>query len=378
MMVILSLKDLVVKFSERPGYAIRCAAVERLILQGGDRACVIIRTLVEATVEFQDLEDLILLLSIVIVSWNVKDLLRACLRSVETEVRRSGLSVEVLVVDNASSDGSVAMVMAEFPWVKLIVNDTNVGFTRANNQASSQAQGDYLLLLNPDTELRVGSLSSMTEFMEKHRDVGVLGPQLLYGDGIIQSSRRRFPTLATALVESTILQRYMPNIGLLRRYYMTDTPDNEIQEVDWVVGACFMVRREALSQVGMLDERYYMYSEELDWCYRIKQAGWHVVYFPLAKVIHHEAKSSEQDITLRNIYFHESKCRFFGKHYGRWQEVTLRTFIFLTFLFQLFEESLKFVLVSRNRGMRVQRLLMLLRVSRWQISRLPLTLLGRS
>lgn len=313
-------------------------------------------------------------LSVVIVSWNVEGLLRACLRSVVKELGGApsdeALSAEVFVVDNASSDGSVEMVASEFPQVKLIANQVNVGFTRGNNQALRQARGRYVCLLNPDCEVLPGALRRMIGYADAHPEVGAIGPQLLFPDGSVQSSRRRFPTLLTGFLESTILQRYFPHSRAVRAYYCSDQADDTIQEVDWLVGACLMLRREALDQVGLLDEGFFMYSEELDWCYRAKKAGWRIVYLPEAKIVHHEGKSSEQNLVNRNIHFHDSKCRFFAKHYGAWQGFVLRLFIFLTFLYQIVEESVKLVVVARNRQMRRARVAMLAQVSQHQLKTL--------
>ena len=222
-------------------------------------------------------------LSIVIVSWNVRDLLRRCLQSVVTEAQPSpddgvfrlgDWEVEILVVDNASTDGSSEMVRDEFPQILLIANDENRGFTAANNQGLALSQGRYLLLLNPDTEIVGDALAAMIGYAQANGEVGALGPRLLNTDSSPQSSRRRFPTFSTALVESTVVQEWWDDNRILRRYYMADTPDDAIQRVDWVVGACLLVRRQAYEQVGGLDEGFFMYSEELDWCRRIKSAGW--------------------------------------------------------------------------------------------------------
>ncbi len=313
-------------------------------------------------------------LSVVIVSWNVEGLLRACLRSVADELAGASsdqaLSAEVFVVDNASSDRTVDMVASEFPHVKLIANQANVGFTRGNNQALQQARGRYVCLLNPDCEILPGALRRMIDYADAHPEVGAIGPQLLFADGSIQSSRRRFPTLRTGFLESTILQRWFPHSRAIQEYYCSDRVDDTIQEVDWLVGACLMLRREALDQVGLLDEGFFMYSEELDWCYRAKTAGWRVFYLPLARVVHHEGKSSEQNLVDRNTHFHDSKCRFFSKHHGAWQGFLLRLFIFLTFLYQIVEESAKFIVVARNRQMRRSRLSMLAQASRHQLKTL--------
>ncbi|MCX7707615.1 MAG: glycosyltransferase family 2 protein, partial [Anaerolineae bacterium] len=270
----------------------------------------------------------------IIVSWNVRDLLRAGLRSVtggqESGVRSQDsdtcdlttdscpLTPELIVVDNASTDGSAEMVAAEFPQARLIANATNRGFTAANNQGLALARGRYVLFLNPDTEVVGDALTTMVAYMDGHPEVGALGPQLRYGDGSIQSSRRRFPTLATALFESTPLAWHWPvsHNPWARRYHMADTPDDQAQSVDWVVGAALLARREALDQVGGFDEGYFMYSEELDLCRRIKAAGWEIHYFPRAQIIHHEGKSSEQVVAARHIHFHTSRVRYFRKFHG--------------------------------------------------------------
>jgi N-acetylglucosaminyl-diphospho-decaprenol L-rhamnosyltransferase len=307
-------------------------------------------------------------LTVIVVSWNVRDLLRRCLRSAfGTRHAGAGSSleqhpgaepqptVELVVVDNASVDGSPEMIRAEFPDVHLIVNDQNQGFTVGNNQGLAVSQGRYLLLLNPDTEVVGDALATMVRYMDDHPEVGVLGPQLRFPDGSLQSSRRRFPTFVTTLVESTIVQEWWTDSGVLRRYYMADTPDDAVQPVDWVVGACFLVRRQAYEQVGGLDEGFFMYSEELDWCKRIKDAGWQVVYLPTAAVIHHEGKSSEQVVPARHVHFQSSKVRYVRKHLGSFQAEVLRWFLLATYLYQLAREVLKW-LVGHKRPLRVERI----------------------
>lgn len=310
-------------------------------------------------------------ISIIIVSWNVSPLLRRCLQSIRPEVETvDGLSAEVFVVDNASSDGTVEMVRSEFPWVRLIENHRNVGFTKANNQAASLAGGRYIMPLNPDTEVAAGALRTLTRFMDAHPEAAVIGPKLLFPNGRVQSSRRRFPRYSTAFIESTILQRYFPKHPLLEEYYLADVSDDRVQSVDWVVGACMLIRSEALGSSKLFDERYFMYSEEMDLCYRLKKAGWQVIYHPGAVVVHHEAQSSDQDVLSRNIYFHDSKCKFFGKNLGPVHEEILRLFICATFVFQIVEETLKLLLVPRNRGMRKHRLSVLAGATRWHVGRI--------
>jgi hypothetical protein len=292
-------------------------------------------------------------LTVIIVSWNVRELLRRCLLSLGAPTLE-GTPTQVIVVDNASSDGSPEMVAAEFPTVLLIRNAENRGFTAANNQGLALSQGRSLLLLNPDAEMVGSALATMTGYMETHPRVGALGPQLRYADGSLQSSRRRFPTLATAFCESTVLQEWSADNRILRRYTMVDTPDDAVQPVDWLVGACLMVRREAFEQVGGLDEGFFMYSEELDWCRRIKAAGWEVIYLPTATVIHHEGKSSEQVVAARHIHFQSSKVRYFRKHHGSLQGELVRAFLLATYLFQAAREALKW-LVGHKRVLRAER-----------------------
>jgi GT2 family glycosyltransferase len=302
-------------------------------------------------------------LSIVIVSWNVRKLLRRCLQSVMTEAQPSpddevfrigNWGVEILVVDNASTDGSSEMVRDEFPQIHFIANDENRGFAAANNQGLALSQGRHLLLLNPDTEIVGDALATMIGYAQANGEVGALGPRLLNPDGSPQSSRRRFPTFSTGLVESTVVQEWWDDNRILRRYYMADTPDDAIQRVDWVMGACLLVRRQVYEQVGGLDEGYFMYSEELDWCRRIKDAGWEIVYLPTATIVHHEGKSSEQVVPARHIYFQSSKVRYFRKHQGAFQAEALRWFLLLTYVYQIAREALKW-LVGHKRPMRAER-----------------------
>jgi len=248
----------------------------------------------------------------------------------------------------------VEMVRAEFPGVHLIANADNRGFPAANNQGIAVAQGRYVLLLNPDTEVVGDALATMVAFADAHPDVGIVGPQLLNPDGSVQSSRRRFPTLATAFFESTWLQGYAPR-RLLERYYVLDRPDDAVQDVDWVTGAAVMARREAIEQVGLLDEGFFMYSEELDWCRRFREAGWRVVYLPAAQIVHHVGKSSEQVVAARHIHFQTSKVRYFRKYHGSLAAEALRLFLLGNYVWQLGLEGAKWLL-GHKRTLRAQRI----------------------
>ncbi len=308
-------------------------------------------------------------LSVIIVSWNVRDLLRVCLASLPAGAaaidEHPSLTVGVIVVDNASADGSAAMVADAFPDVQLIANRENRGFTGGNNQGLAVAHGRYVLFLNPDTVVSPGALSTMVAYMEAHPNVGALGPRLRYGDGSPQSSARRFPTLATALFESTPLAWHWPDNRWARAYRMDDgglqIPGYKLKvdnfqpstfqpasPVDWVVGAALLTRRAVLEQVGGFDEGYFMYSEELDWCRRAALAGWQTVYLPTAEIIHYEGKSSEQVVAARHIRFHRSRVRYFRKFHGRATAETVRLAVLGMFAVEWLLEAGKWLLGSRR------------------------------
>ena len=290
-------------------------------------------------------------LSVVILNWNVRDLLERCLAS----IRSNRYVIEMIVVDNASTDDSVAMVRSKYPHVAMIANEMNRGFTGGNNQGIAAARGRYVLVLNPDTAMVGDALDRLVDYVEAHSDVGAVGPMLLNPDRSIQSSRRRFPTVLTGFFESTWLQGLAPR-GALRRYYMEDVPANVIQDVDWLNGACTLFRREVFDRVGVYDEiNFFMYSEELDLCRRIKAAGWRIVYVPDAQVVHYEGKSSEQAVAARHIRFNTSKVRYFRKWHGRMTASVLRVWLLSQYAGQIGLEAIKWALGHR-RELRRQRI----------------------
>jgi N-acetylglucosaminyl-diphospho-decaprenol L-rhamnosyltransferase len=299
-------------------------------------------------------------LSIIIVNWNVKDLLRDCLTSIRDNI--GDTTFEVIVVDSASSDGTPQMVEEEFPWVTLIASQENLGYPRGNNMGIETSQGRNILILNPDTIVLENALGIMNNYLDEHIDVGAIGPQLLNIDGSVQSSRRHFPSLLTGMFESTWLEPLAPK-SVLNHYYARDLPDDEENDVDWVTGASLMVPRRVIDHVGLLDEGYFMYSEELDWCRRIKDAGWRIVYLPQAQIVHHVGKSSEQAITARHINFQQAKLRYYRKYHGRTTAGSLRAFLLANYLWQIVLEAVK-GLFGHKRDMRRQRV-----HSYWQVIR---------
>ncbi|MDP2728448.1 MAG: glycosyltransferase family 2 protein [Dehalococcoidia bacterium] len=253
-------------------------------------------------------------LSVIIVSYNVADLLRGCLRSV---LASRGVDQEVWVVDNCSSDGSAAMVSGEFAQVHLLESPHNGGYAYANNLALRQAQGDYLLLLNPDTVLPPDALSEMVSFMERRPEVGMAGPKLVREDGSLDlACRRSFPSPAISFYRMTGLSKRFPNSRRFGRYNLTYLNPDQEAEVDSVVGAFMMVRRQAVEQVGLLDEAFFLYGEDLDWAMRIKKSGWKVIYNPRVVVLHRKASSSTGDIRRATAEFYRSMLIFYKKHYA--------------------------------------------------------------
>jgi len=289
-------------------------------------------------------------LSIVVLNWNVCDLLDRCLASLRT----NHCALELIVVDNASHDDSVAMVRAKYPQVTLIANADNRGFTGGNNQGIEASHGRHIMVLNPDTEVLADALECLVRYLDDHREVGALGPQLLNPDRSVQSSRRRFPTLATGFFESTWLQGIAPK-RLLTHYYMDDVSPDHPHEVDWLNGACMVFRREVLDRVGAYDaQNFFMYSEELDLCRRVKEAGWKIVYLPEAQVIHYVGQSSDQAVAARHIYFQTSKVHYFRKWHGSLPATLLRLFLLGSYLWQIGLEGVKGLLGSQ-RNLRKQR-----------------------
>ncbi len=293
--------------------------------------------------------------SVVIVSYRSREHLPACLDSVRQSLAASQLSGEVIVVDNASPDGSAQLVATHYPWVRLVANPTNRGFAAAANQGMRLARGRVVVLLNPDTRLVGDALGRLVRFLDEHPTAGAVGPRLRYPDGRTQPSRRRFPTVLTGFLESTLVQDYWRDNWILRRYYVADRSDDDLQEVDWLVGACLAIRRQALATVGLLDERFFLYSEEVEWFWRLRRAGWRVYYLPEAEVVHVEGGSSEPESAFRQVAFDTAKVQLFRSMYGPLAAEALRLFLLLTYLLRFAREAAKW-LVGHKRALRWRRM----------------------
>lgn len=260
-------------------------------------------------------------LAIVIVSYNVCDLLARCL---ETVLASTGdITYDVIVVDNVSRDGTLEMVRTRFPQVQLIANDENMGYPAGNNQGlralgiESDDPPRYAVLLNPDTEVPPDGFARFVAYMDAHPEIGVLGPRLVLPDGgLDMACRRAFPTPEVSIYRMLGLSRLFPRSPRFGRYNMTFLDENEVAEVDSVVGAFMMVRTAAVRQVGLLDETFFMYGEDLDWAKRIKDAGWQVVYNPEVTVLHVKRASSRQNPRAQ-FEFYRAMPIFYFKHYRK-------------------------------------------------------------
>ena len=231
-----------------------------------------------------------IVLSIVIVNWNNKDILRDCLNSIYHT--RSDSEYEIIVVDNHSEDGSVELIKNEFSDVILIENDENLGFARANNQAIKITRGNYILLLNNDTVVtNTYFFDRMIELMEKNPKVGILGCKLLYPDGTLQSCGESFPSVWGIFKSQILFAKTWKRLGKSKQR------DNHFKKVDFVCGACLMTRKEILDQVGLLRENYFMYGEDVEFCYRVRKAGYEIGVLTNESIIHLHSKSTEKELT---------------------------------------------------------------------------------
>ncbi len=252
-------------------------------------------------------------LSIVILSYNTRDILRECLRSVFRTTHR--LRFEVVVVDNASRDGSAQMVAREFPEVVLIRNGRNEGFSIANNRALEVCRGRYVLLLNSDTIVLPGTLANLVDSMDGDPEIGVAGCRLERPNGELDlACRRSFPTPMVSLYRFLRLSRLLPSHRRFARYNLTYLDPEGDYEVDSIVGAFMLIRKEVIGEMGGLDEDFFMYGEDLDWCYRVRERNWKVWYYGGSRVIHYKGASSSQESFRMNYHFHRAMYLFHRKH----------------------------------------------------------------
>jgi len=270
-------------------------------------------------------------LSIIIVNWNTSKLLRNCLYSIFETIKRN--KFEIYVVDNNSSDNSVAMVKEEFKGVNLIINKENIGFARANNQSIKLSKGEFVMVLNPDTILLPNAVDGMVDFLKSHKNIGAIGPKILQADGKVSNvGARRFPNLLFEFFNITSLNRQFPKSKLFGKYWMSFWDHNDLRQVECLTGACMIVRKKVIDNVGLLDENFFMYSEDIDWCYRIKKGGWDIYYYPEAEIMHLNGQSSKQKPIKSELEYYRSKYKYFKKHKGYLYSLFYRVMVSLIML----------------------------------------------
>ena len=276
-------------------------------------------------------------LSIIIVNWNTRDLLSDCLSSIYEPAL--DIDFEVLVVDNDSSDGSQAMINNQFPEVKLTANSNNPGFAIGNNQALRVCSGEYVLLLNPDTIVKSGAIEKLVKFLDDFPEAGAAGARLLNLDGSLQRSAFPKPTLFREFWRLFHLDGLM----YIAKYPMNRWSLNQAREVDILKGACLLIRRIALNQVGLFDEEYFMYSEEFDLCTRLTQSGWHLYWIPSAEVIHFGGQSTRQVAEEMFLRLYEGKIMYFRKHQSNLAVMVYKFILYIATLVRLMLTPIAFL-----------------------------------
>lgn len=259
-------------------------------------------------------------ISIIILNHKQKGLVKNCLKNIET----IGLNLfyEIILVDNNSNDGCVEMVKNNFPKVKIVESKRNLGYAGGNNLGIKAAEGRYILILNPDITVLKDSMEVMYQFMESHPDCAICGPKLLNPDHSVQISSFHFPKWYTPIFRRTFLKKLKFTQKELIRYQMLDWQRNEIREVDWLLGACVMVRKGAIEKAGLMDERYFLYFEDIDWCRRFHQAGYKIYYLPEAKMIHFHQRLSAQEEGLKSILNPTTRIHIMSaiKYFWKWRK----------------------------------------------------------
>lgn len=273
-------------------------------------------------------------LSICIVTYNARDYLVECLRSI---YENTHLKFEIIVVDNGSNDGVAEMLGDDFPEITLIQNQGNLGYTRPMNQALRTASGSFLMQLNPDTLILPGSLDCLVRYLEGHPDVGICGPKVLNRDGTLQKPCRRGESRPWAVISYfSGLHALFPKSKFFGGYLMNYMGEDETHEVAGVSGSCMLIRRDVADQIGYLDERFFAYQEDADYCFRAKQAGWEVYYVPASKIIHYGGKGGSRIKPYRSIYeWHRSYWLFYRKNYASDYLFIFNWFYYLAILFKL-------------------------------------------
>jgi hypothetical protein len=302
--------------------------------------------------------------SVVVVSYNTKDLLVQCLKALSEAL--TSIQHEVIVVDNGSADGSADAVEKGFPRLRLIRNRDNSGFARACNQGLRTANGKYLLLLNPDAIISQEALSGMIHFMEKTPNAGAAGVQLVREDGSLQNSFDNIPDLGTELLNKSLLKRLLPN-----RYPGKHLKFTGPVEVESLIGACMMVPREVIDTAGFLDEGYFFFLEETDWCLRMTRKGWKIYFLPDLRVVHLQGQSARQDPASARIEFYRSRYRFFALHKSMFSRGVLRMGLIFNLCVEILYSFLASLITGFSYRKEVSRLHVRVKILAWHLLGCP-------
>tara|TARA_B100000959_G_C14930481_1_gene603433 strand:+ start:534 stop:1469 length:936 start_codon:yes stop_codon:yes gene_type:complete len=283
-------------------------------------------------------------LSIVIVNYNAKTYLELCLQSIYKTI--NGINYEVFVVDNNSSESIEDMMNKNFPDVNLSLNTSNEGFAKANNKAIKKCSGHYILLLNNDTVLLPGAVNVLYSHMEKSLDIGILGPQILTKKKILQESFFKTPDLLTEFIQKTFYNKIIENKESFfgKRRYLKYQKEHE---VDWITGACMMIRKEAIVDVDLFDDNFFMYFEDADLCCKVRKKGWKVIYTPLAKITHFGGMSRATNERKAAKEYRASQLYFYRKHHNKFTFILLKIFLLLKYLYKA-NSSILFFFVRKK------------------------------
>jgi GT2 family glycosyltransferase len=285
-------------------------------------------------------------LSVIIVNYKAREFLKDCFDSIYNSI--ADLRVEIWLVDNSSKDSSLSWTRESYPEIRLIGNDWNLGFSRASNQGIKNSKGRYLLLLNPDTKIVKGKLEDVLKFMDENPEVGICGSKMVNDKGELLYSCRSFPDYFTSISSSqSLLNRLLPRNPLSKKYLQKDLDRIRIAEVDWVSGSCLFARRKMLEQIGLLDESFFMFCEDVDLCLRAEKSGWKVFYFPFLTVTHKIGGSTSRNPLRAKLEHHRSMYYFFKKHYR--PNPFFRFLVYSGLLFRLILQSFIFVLPKSSK-----------------------------
>jgi GT2 family glycosyltransferase len=290
------------------------------------------------------------LLSVCIVNYNTAHLLQNCLHSLPVDRDGASIKLEITVVDNHSRDGSAQMVKTGFPNVRWIANPGNAGYAHALNQAIQSSAGDFFLVLNTDTVIHPGTLEKTVCFMLDHDEAGIVGCKILNPDHSLQRSCRSYPGLSVFFYENAFLDKLFPKSRIFGKPYLSYFNYDRVAAVDVVLGAFMMIRREVIDHIGGFDERFFMYSEETDFCYRTMKAGWRIVFYPGASIVHFGGESTKQESVKMFIELHKSHHRFIAKYHGTFYLIAVKLVLFLGLCIRFTGQLIKLALFLPRPG----------------------------